>query len=794
MEGGPNQGKAFEKLCERVESSTQSVHTALQEFLLCKDELLKHSLPSSLLVRLSLVAGKLMRSFSMLESPLGELLHLVRLYSVPWDEKSEILKKLHDAAQIKQGQLNVALRKIELFAVQEQRMMREKHIMNWEKLFAKLTNKNSHGRRWKFLIESFKTRLNSGLPIDDSPRFMEGKSSYPMESAQQPRESDIHSMSVQRDETVTPMSNASFETDETKGTKKVHFASDTATSSVSSEDLTFPSATPPSAFSVTTVATAAATPTFPPPLPVETTDVSTWTHEKQYNRYLHVRVFEPTGLEEKEVYCTLALGPQLVTSRIFGIPEKEKEEGVSSRLLGSGSGTGSRSRLIATSQTRLGLQSSSRSKLKSISATKISHKTCDEFRFFVPYEEKVIIVKNSEEEEEKLASSSNLKKSHLTAILSTANMAENANKKMSTLNLSVHTNKGDKAMIGMASFPLEKLSIKDLTREDQENGIEIADSLEPVSYALVPLKGGLVGCAAHLVCYWTRQERVLVKTQSTATLPMEKIVQSLGYVRAMTPPEQSDVQVQAFEGEEEEEEEEQKMTPEGFVRQEELTELVMRHAEEMEILQGEYAKRVESLTSALNNLQIQARNLKQRNVSPVVSSATSLVKPEAKEATEKYMQMTRWKKDPSYPEDFFSRLEYFAKESLKRQQMLTRKIRDEVAGSFEKAMACLRRLDTGAQRQVQTAGNEEVCLPAVFMPTRPKTVFTPKAHSYFHPIGAGLRLTQPPSVFKLPSIPGHVSTLNLFELSKGFVSLVSGKEDVGQSKTPPPSHVNVLEN
>ena len=114
-------------------------------------------------------------------------------------------------------------------------------------------------------------------------------------------------------------------------------------------------------------------------------------------------------------------------------------------------------------------------------------------------------MKNSEEEEEKLASSSNLKKSHLTAILSTANMAENANKKMSTLNLSVHTNKGDKAMIGMASFPLEKLSIKDLTREDQENGIEIADSLEPVSYALVPLKGGLVGCAAHLVCYWVTE-------------------------------------------------------------------------------------------------------------------------------------------------------------------------------------------------------------------------------------------------------------------------------------------------
>ena len=41
-------------------------------------------------------------------------------------------------------------------------MAHEKRIMNWEKLFAKLTMARGHGRRWKFLIESFKKKANEG--------------------------------------------------------------------------------------------------------------------------------------------------------------------------------------------------------------------------------------------------------------------------------------------------------------------------------------------------------------------------------------------------------------------------------------------------------------------------------------------------------------------------------------------------------------------------------------------------------------------------------------------------------
>ena len=46
---------------------------------------------------------------------------------------------------------------------QSKRIAREKRIMNWEKLFAKLTSTKGHGRRWKFLIETIKQKAKMGL-------------------------------------------------------------------------------------------------------------------------------------------------------------------------------------------------------------------------------------------------------------------------------------------------------------------------------------------------------------------------------------------------------------------------------------------------------------------------------------------------------------------------------------------------------------------------------------------------------------------------------------------------------
>jgi hypothetical protein len=158
-------GNEFDQLCDHVMSSCATLHNALQDFLTWKDEMLEQALPSAVLLKLTLIAGKLYRMYSGMHSHVCMLVEIVRLYSMPWEKKSMVLKKLQDDCKIKQGQLNVALHKIEMFAVQEQRMARERTIMNWARLFTKVTNKNSHGRRWKFLIQPLKDRIANGLPL-----------------------------------------------------------------------------------------------------------------------------------------------------------------------------------------------------------------------------------------------------------------------------------------------------------------------------------------------------------------------------------------------------------------------------------------------------------------------------------------------------------------------------------------------------------------------------------------------------------------------------------------------------
>jgi len=46
--------------------------------------------------------------------PVNELVRLVRVYSTPWEEKSAALKKLHEDYEVKQRQLHIAIKRLQL--------------------------------------------------------------------------------------------------------------------------------------------------------------------------------------------------------------------------------------------------------------------------------------------------------------------------------------------------------------------------------------------------------------------------------------------------------------------------------------------------------------------------------------------------------------------------------------------------------------------------------------------------------------------------------------------------------
>ena len=145
----------FEILCDGVINSLSETQASIQDLLQFKDSLLLHYLPPPLLFRLAIIVGKVYRSFSDMNTPVNELVRLVRIYSLPWDQNSAALKRLHDMFENKKHMLNLAIKRLTLVDKKTKLFDAEKRIQNWEKLYIRLSQAKGHGRRWKFQIETF---------------------------------------------------------------------------------------------------------------------------------------------------------------------------------------------------------------------------------------------------------------------------------------------------------------------------------------------------------------------------------------------------------------------------------------------------------------------------------------------------------------------------------------------------------------------------------------------------------------------------------------------------------------
>jgi hypothetical protein len=152
-----------------------------------------------MLFRLAITVGKVYRSFSDMNTPVNELVRLVRIYSLPWDQNSVALKRLHEMFDNKKQMLNIAIKRLTLVDKKTKLFEREKRIQNWEKLYIKLSEAKGHGRRWKFQIENFRKKANQGydellrwIKSDTDGTVIERRKSIAekkMEEKSEPRES-----------------------------------------------------------------------------------------------------------------------------------------------------------------------------------------------------------------------------------------------------------------------------------------------------------------------------------------------------------------------------------------------------------------------------------------------------------------------------------------------------------------------------------------------------------------------------------------------------------------------------
>jgi hypothetical protein len=159
---GTNNPNKFDVLIDTVLTNFSESQISIQDLLHLKDELLLHYLPPPLLFRVAVVFGQVFRTFSDLNTSVNEMLRLVKIYSAPWEKNGAVLKKIHEMYENKKQMLNIAIKRLAAVDRKTKLFVKERRVMNWERLFIKLSEAKGHGRRWKFQMETFRKKADMG--------------------------------------------------------------------------------------------------------------------------------------------------------------------------------------------------------------------------------------------------------------------------------------------------------------------------------------------------------------------------------------------------------------------------------------------------------------------------------------------------------------------------------------------------------------------------------------------------------------------------------------------------------
>eukprot|EP00794_Sanderia_malayensis_P000339 gene339-972_t len=715
----------FTKLCAELECALANAYGSLDDILSLKDLLLEQSLPCSLKAKLTLTVARLHRSMSDLGVPSGEITRLVRLYAVPWENKSKALKKLHQDYESKQNQLDIALKRLEMIGVHTMRMEKEKRIMNWEKLFAKLASSRGHGQRWKFLIQQFKNKIKKGENMaslyvqasddeeDDNDedsdekvdnlknmnslsfgrRFSERLKRFDGLSQPEPLpneskfdvEGSRQSLIEEGSETSTalPLSDVisvgSIEQDSMSAAslpvqKKVRF-DDYDDSSRNNElnNKTLIESTSKS---------------------VSTSEKGCWTHEPDSERMFHLRLFKPSCKTLSTSWCSISFDKQLRKSSVFADTDDTNEGGA---------------------------------------------KNYQEFIFKL---QKDFEERNFEEV---------------------------------FVKISVHP-ENKKNMIAMASLKLTDIEV---TEEVKEN------ETKPIAYQLKAMVNNpdLIfnkPCGnLYFLCFFSTVYLPKTINRSTETLSIEELTERIITLRrneAMKRLKSAGTT----------------MIEKPVYTEEQMATAKEQLKQELFDLRDEYEERLGLLISQLHKENVEdVREFVNAATSPLFmwSASRSFRAMENKEATKiekkkPVKKVSRQKNEPVWgenlPEDFFERMEMFQEASSKHHQQLKEKFNSTTEKEIVKKLATQNRLDTASSHQ-DLQMEKDVCLPALFMPSKSRNHYSSKARSYFHAFGTrDGRVTQPPSILQLPrlkSAPNVSEVVGTYEVTSRNKSGAGDREE-----------------
>ncbi|CAF1079468.1 unnamed protein product [Rotaria sordida] len=784
----------FRMLCDNVQNSYSEIDNSMFELLELKDNLLLQFLPPNVSTRITIVISRLYRAYSLSQVPINELVRLVQLYSQPFDMKSIALKKLYDNNEMKKRMLNIALQRLTSMENNTKHHQHLRCINNWEKMYIRLALPRSNVRKWKFRLKTF--RETAQLGYEHVIEWLHATVPRPSSGAEdvskdEPLDDEDEIGDVDQVEALGDIVSVP-EIDEQQRIEQGsdfgdEIGSDNEGSFLSSAGKHRAKQLVGSAEFKEVKQTQQQT--VVPKVDVDiqvrpnVEDQQTSTGDILSTKSLIIRIYRPVGLLKTKFQCIIHAHQQKYTTTvfIFDKPNTSKDDNTKNK------GRLSTNRATKPVDPKTKKRSGDSTTPDDVDINTIDKQQFDELLIPMPSVLKRRSLFETEIDpdaiqidllgDEKFCGSLILSPEDLR-MLDLPNLHSPTSAPLITIddsvpNVSKPVLKNDQLDFDQQSNEVYKSWIS----RTPQTFTAYNDKREPI--AKLPL---------HM--FWYNKVQITHATKCTMTAPMEVRVPTPKTVyvpQMLTPVETHEKAVSPV-----------LTTPTSVIEQntepapsrltivdDHVESITATYEDKINKLHESYQAEIRRLTKLLNEISSR-RSSQMADLSELDENIREIVEEEPSNINTRRQVRQQPKREtaienqsvPTYgkglPKKFLDRYHMFLERSMAHRNQLISKVEQETARTTERQMEIQHRLHRPEQNEERY---DDLCLPAVFMPFRSGNVFNPRAYRFFHHVGSSdPRLTQTPSIFKLPPLPsGSVSVLNLFELSRCYEA-ANGKD------------------
>ncbi|CAF0948780.1 unnamed protein product [Adineta steineri] len=693
-------------LCNNVQNCFILTDNSIFELMELKDKLLFENLPRNVLLRITLVLSRFFRIYSQTQISIYELIHLVQLNSDSFQMKYILLKRLYDSNETKTNMFDIALKKIISMEDNLEHYEQQKCIDNWEKMYIHLALPKSNIRKWKFQIETFREKAILGY--EHVIEWLHTGVSRVASAAEIPCiEESIKDDDIDQEEIFIQ------EIDDDERPQTNHG------SDYGEEDGSFLSSAGTHNTEKIQQEPMVITSDIELQIQPDLDDQQTSTEDIFSTKSLILRIYRPIGIFKSKFQCIVyAQGQKYVTKEFnFNISNSLTNENTKSR----GRLTGSRMRFSETSIVS-----------NDIDIHTIDKQQNDEF--LLPFSNIRLPFQNNMD--------SNAIKIDILGDNELFGSLILSSEDLRMLDLPILNSQTSSPLITVD----DNTSIKSTSYVFDQSSNEIYRSWMSHTPQTFPIYNDEDESIARLplIMFWYNK---IENTHATKCTMTNQILGIQTYLKIPTVTNNKQNRSKPINNN--------------------IEILKATYENEIDKIHEKYQAKIDRLKKLINaNLAYQS----DENVSNIVQEGGGLrinirrqqhPKPEVITKHEEILLSRK-----NSPKNFLERNQMYSQQSLIHRHQLTAKIERETALANERQLKVQHRLNSSHQNNAY----DDLCLPAVFMPTHSGHVFNPRAYQYFHPIGTtDSRLTQPPSIFNVPlQASRSISVLNLFELTRSY--------------------------